>query len=145
MAFWSVIGRFACGVVVFLRARRPRQQLLQAEQKLITFGMIGAYLEKTGAHNGRLRFFEAHYPASPFYQHVAKRLLSMRTAGSISVERAAKPMKNYIMTKTRNKLKKEKGNVCLRAGLNMRLLYGVKKGLTENAADSSSDSEGDAE
>ena len=56
--------------------------------------MTGAYLEKTGAHNGRLRFFEAHYPASPFYQHVAKRLLSMRTAGSISVERAAKPMKN---------------------------------------------------
>ena len=119
--------------------------LLQAEQKPITFGMIGAYLEKTGAHNGRLRFFEAHYPASPFYQHVAKRLLSMRTTGSISVERAAKPMKNYIMTKTRNKLKKEKGNVCLRAGLNMRLLYGVKKGLTDNATDSSSDSEGDAE
>ena len=106
--------------------------------------MIGAYLEKTGAHNGRLRFFEAHYPASPFYQHVAKRLLSMRTAGSISVERAAKPMKNYIMTKTRSRLKKEKGDVCLRAGLNMRL-YGVKKGLTDNAADSSSDSEGDAE
>ena len=49
------------------------------------------------------------------------------------------------MTKTRNILKKEKGDVCLRAGLNMRLLYGVKKGLTDNAADSSSDSEGDAE
>ena len=79
MASWSVIGRFACGVV--FEATRPAPKaatLLQAEQKLITFGMIGAYLEKTGAHNGRLRFFEAHYPASPFYQHVAKRLLSMR-------------------------------------------------------------------
>ena len=110
MASWSVIGRFACGVV--FEATRPAPKaatLLQAEQKLITFEMIGAYLEKTGAHDGRLRFFEAHHPASPFYQHVAKRLLSMRTAGSISVERAAKPMKNYIMTKTRSRLKKEKG------------------------------------
>ena len=62
----------------------------------------------------------------------------MRTAGSISVERAAKPMKNCVMIKTRNALQKEKGLVMLRACLNMRLLNRVKE-LIGTAADSDSD------
>ena len=63
----------------------------------------------------------------------------MRTTGSISVERAAKPMKNNVMIKTRGRLMKEKGLVMLRAGLNMRLLERVKRGLNDMALDSGSD------
>ena len=37
---------------------------------------VGKYLDETGYHNGRLVFFEAWAPASDFYTHVAKRLLS---------------------------------------------------------------------
>jgi hypothetical protein len=108
-------------------------------QKEITFDHIGKWLRETGNHNSRIRFFEAYAKSSSFYKHIAKRLLSMRTTGSISVERAAKPMKNNVMIKTRGRLMKEKGLVMLRAGLNMRLLERVKRGLNDMALDSGSD------
>ena len=116
-----------------------------ALQKHLTFEDVGKYLDETGYHNGRLVFFEAWALASDFYTHVAKRLLSMRSTGSISVERAAKPMKNNVMIKTRNTLKKDKGLVLLRAGLNMRVLYRVKKIVIESAVDSDSSSESEGE
>ena len=64
---------------------------------------------------------------------------TLRTTGSISAERAAKPMKNCVMIKTRNALQKEQGLVMLRAGLNIRLLNRIKKELIGTAADSDSD------
>jgi hypothetical protein len=123
---------------------RPEAKTMEekaALQKQMTFEDVGKYLDETGYHNGRLDFFEAWAPASDFYTHVAKRLLSMRTTGSFSVERAAKPMKNNAMIKTRNSLKKDKGLVLLRAGLNMRVLYRVKKIVIESAVNSDSSSE----
>ena len=68
----------------------------------------------------------------------------MRTAGSMSAERTAKPMKNCVMIKTRNALQKEKGLVMLRACLNMRLLNWVKE-LIGTAADSDSDRDTESE
>ena len=127
---------------------RPEAKTMEVKvalQKHLTFEDVGKYLDETGYHNGRLVFFEAWAPASDFYTHVAKRLLSMRTTGSISVERAAKPMKNNVMIKTRNTLKKDKGLVLLRAGLNMRVLYRVKKIVIESAVDSDSSSESEGE
>jgi hypothetical protein len=46
----------------------------------------------------------------------------MKTTGSISVERAAKPLKNKVADKTRNRYSKDsKRTVLLRCGLNLRL------------------------
>jgi hypothetical protein len=51
-----------------------------------------------------------------------KPLLSMGTSGSVSVERIAKPLKNYILNKHRNKLGLMRAHMCLQVGLNLRFL-----------------------
>jgi hypothetical protein len=45
----------------------------------------------------------------------------MKTTGSMSFERAAKPLKNKVSDKSRNRNSKEKRTVLLRCGLNLRL------------------------
>ena len=50
-------------------------------------------------------------------------LLSMRTAGSMSVERAAKPIKESILSKEHNILLDEKGATLFRAAHNLRMLH----------------------
>ena len=45
----------------------------------------------------------------------------MKTTGSTSVERAAKPLKNKVADKSRNRSSKDKRTVLLRVGLNLRL------------------------
>ena len=52
--------------------------------------------------------------------------MSVRTTGSIDVERVAKPFKHNILTKERNRLSDEKGNVLLRLGKNLQLLMQAK-------------------
>jgi hypothetical protein len=54
---------------------------------------------------------------------VAKPLLSIKTTGSLSVERVAKPLKNKVATKERNRLHTtdRRTSLLLRAGLNLRL------------------------
>jgi hypothetical protein len=66
---------------------RPEAKTMEekvALQKQMIFEDVGKYPDEVGYHNGRLVFFEAWAPSSDFYTHVAKRLLSMRSAGSIS-------------------------------------------------------------
>jgi hypothetical protein len=45
----------------------------------------------------------------------------MKTTGSISVERAAKPLKNKTANKHRHRLHTDKRAMLLRVGLNLRL------------------------
>jgi hypothetical protein len=45
----------------------------------------------------------------------------MKTIGSISVERAAKPLQNKVADKSRNRNSKDKCTVLLRVGLSLRL------------------------
>ena len=67
---------------------------------------------------GRFHFFKfkVYRPNSLFYQRIALPLLSMRTTGSIDVERAVKPFKNGMLTKDKNRLSDEKGIVVFRGG-----------------------------
>ena len=62
---------------------------------------------------------------------IAIPLASIRTEGSISVERVAKPLKNKVWSKERNKLGPEKAAVLLRAGLNLRFLHEAKQSLKQ--------------
>ena len=52
---------------------------------------------------------------------VLRPLLSLKTTGSISVERAAKPLKNGVASKDRNRLSHDKRLMCLKVGLNLNL------------------------
>ena len=82
---------------------------------------VVTWVERFDRHCGRLRFF-ADLTPTPYFQLVAKPLLSIKTTGSISVEGATKPLKNKVATKERNRLLTDKRTaLLLRAGLNLRL------------------------
>jgi hypothetical protein len=70
--------------------------------------------------DGHFRFFEVYARFSPLYQQAGKHLLSMKSVGSMDVERTAKPFKHCIITKDRNRLSDAKGVVMFRAGQNLK-------------------------
>ena len=85
------------------------------------------WVEKYDGINGRFRFFQAYMPLSPLYQAVGKPLLSMKTSGSMDVERAAKPFKHLILKKNRNRLGDAKGIKLLRCHQNLTHLYNARQ------------------
>ena len=84
------------------------------DTKNIELGQVSDWITKHGGMTGCLRWFEAYAPHSKLYRLVAEPLLSIRTAGSIDVERAVKPMKNSILTKERNRLGDDAAGVLMR-------------------------------
>lgn len=102
-----------------------------------TIDEVVDWVEKYDGLAGRLRFFDVYAKHSKFYIRVARPLLSMRTTGSIDVERVAKPFKNNILRKDRNRLSDGKGRVLFRAAQNLRYLMKAKaelKGTIHDAA-----------
>ena len=75
------------------------EEELAMATKNIELGQVTDWITKYCGITGRLRWFEAYAPRSKLYRLVAEPLLSVRTAGSIDVERAVKPMKNGILTR----------------------------------------------
>ena len=73
-------------------------------------------------------WFEAWFPQSKFHAKLAKPLLSLRTTGSMSVERVAKHLKVAVYTKLRNRLECGNKKMLLRTG-NLRFLSGMKVAL----------------
>ena len=99
----------------------------QAAMATLTLEMVSDWIDKTGRHASRLTWWLGTAPNTLLYKKIASLLLSMRTTGSISVERVAKPLKNKVMTDTRAKLNTGTAEVLLRAGLNLRLLRRLKE------------------
>ncbi len=91
--------------------------------RLFTLGHVLEWVEKYEHIDGRFRFFEAYARFSSLYQPVGKRLLSMKSVGSMDVEHTAKPFKHCILTKNRNTLNDESGIVLFRAGQNLKNLH----------------------
>lgn len=90
------------------------------EEKKLTLEVVDTWVMEHGGHNGRIGFFSGFYPTN-MSQKIATPLLSMKTTGSISVERAAKPLKNKVATNERNRLGTDKRSLLLRVGINLRL------------------------
>jgi hypothetical protein len=86
----------------------------QVSEKTLTLKHVAAWVERWKRHLGRLSRSVADLPPTPYFICVAKPLLSIKTTGSISVERAANPLKNKIADKTRNRNSKDKRTVLLR-------------------------------
>jgi hypothetical protein len=81
------------------------------------------WVEKYENIDGCFHFFEAYAHFSSLYQQVGKRLLLMKSAGSMDMECMAKPFKHSILTKDRNALSNEKGIVLFRAGQILKHLH----------------------
>ena len=90
---------------------------------------VKKWVDKHDSIQGRFRFFETFASNSEFYLKVAKPLLSMRTVGSIDVERRIKPIKHTILTKKRNCLSDAKEIVFFCASENLKHIAKAKNSL----------------
>ena len=100
---------------------------LALNNKSITFDDVQMWIVSSDGIQGCFRFFEACGQESKFYQLVTKPLMSMCTVGSIDVERRIKPVKNDILSKTRNCLSDSKATVLYRTSENLNHLMKAKK------------------
>ena len=100
----------------------PQILSLEELQKNKSFGIkdVVKYVETTVAISGRLGSFECYAGTSDFYRLVAKPLLSMGTVGSMDCECRAKPLKNTILMKDRNRMLDPTGVALLRGYENLR-------------------------
>jgi hypothetical protein len=87
----------------------------------LTLVSVQQWIDKFHGSNGRLTFFSDGYERSLYFKKIALPLLSMKTTGSITVERVAKPLKHGVLDPTRNRLDPMKQIMCLRAGLNLNM------------------------
>ena len=102
----------------------------------ITIDDVEEWIVRNDGIKGRLRFFECFAKNNDFYLKIAMPLLSMRTTGSIDVERRIKALKGGIVTKKRNRLKDPKGISLLRADENLKHINNAKKILGKKITDS---------
>mmetsp|Transcript_4147 Transcript_4147/g.10252 ORF Transcript_4147/g.10252 Transcript_4147/m.10252 type:complete len:153 (+) Transcript_4147:368-826(+) len=85
------------------------------------------WVETTGGHDFRLAWFLLNAPTSTFFLEIAKPLLSTRITGSKGVEKMAKYFKNLVITDERGAMMDGRGEVVLRAGLNLSNLHEATK------------------
>ena len=114
----------------------PPAPQLRENNKQFSVADVKDWVVNNGSIAGCFRFFETYASSSEFYQMVAKPLLSMRTVGSIDVERRVKPIKDSILTKKRNRLKDPKGVALFRASENLNHLMKAKISLGKKITDS---------
>ena len=77
---------------------------------------------RTGHIAAVLAWWGINFSATALYKYAAKSLLSLATVGSITVERAAKTLKNMVWTKHNARMGAASASMLLRLGMNLRLL-----------------------
>ena len=60
--------------------------------------------------------------------------MSLRTTGSITVERVAKPLKNYVFSKGQRRIDRQRASQLLRCGLNLKFLNEIKVAMKDKSA-----------
>jgi 2-polyprenyl-3-methyl-5-hydroxy-6-metoxy-1,4-benzoquinol methylase len=111
---------------------------LEINNKAITIAEVISFMEETKNVTARIEFFNTFGSNNIFYiMMVARPLLSMRTVGSMDVERMVKPIKHTIMTKHRNRrLKDPKGVALFRLSENLKHIMKAKKMLDKKITES---------
>jgi hypothetical protein len=117
-AIASMSGNYAFKYQVF---GKPAAQSIDTPTVPLTIASVQKWINDYGGGNGRLNFFSDGFERSLYFKKVALPLLSMKTTGSITVERVAKPLKNGVLDPARNRLAPKKQLMCLRAGLNLNM------------------------
>ena len=92
---------------------------------------VNDWVTTTGNHVSRLSWWESWARSSLLYKTCARPLMSLRSCGSMTVERAAKPLKNCVYSKSRERLGYGKASALLRAGLNLRFLQQTKMAMKD--------------
>ena len=105
---------------------------LDKKNKVFSVDDVKKWVEKNNCMDGRFELFETYAANSEFYLKVVKPLLSMRTVGSMVVERRIKPIKHTIMTKDRNRLEDPKGVILYRASENLNHIMKAKNTWEED-------------
>ena len=105
--------------------------LVAASTNAITIDDVTTLLDSLGGIQERFIFFDAYVSDSEFYVCIARPLLSLKTVGSMDCERVAKPMKNTIISKNRNRISDEKAVVLLRVSENLKHLQKVKQSVKD--------------
>ena len=83
---------------------------------------------------GLLNWWEISHGQSLIYRHIARRVLSLPSVGSMAVERVAKPLKHMVMTHARSHTGSETASLLLRVGLNLRFLQKHREALATSSA-----------
>ena len=91
-------GCFAAGVHIFSHSINIDD----------TWTPVKQWMEKNNSVDSIFGLFKTYSANSEFYLKVSKPLLSMRTLGSMVVERRIKPIKHTILTKKHNHLQDPK-------------------------------------
>ncbi len=94
-----------------------------------TIDRVLEWVEKYENIDGHFCFFEVYACLSPIYQQVGKRLLSMKSLGSMDVERTSKPFKHCMLTKDRNRLSNGTGVIMFRSGQNLKHLHHAREAI----------------
>ena len=102
----------------------------------LTIDDVDKWIVDNDGINERLDFFETFARNNSFYLKIAWPLLSMRTTGSIDVDRRIKPLEHTIMTKKRNILKDPKGISLLKGEENLKHLMRANLDLGKKITDS---------
>lgn len=98
----------------------------------LTIKDVSDWIRETGAHTQRLAWFESNAKKTVLHTKAAKQLLSVSITGSMDVERAAKPLKNSVLTKERASMSVGTADIALRAGINLHFLQAAKERLQKN-------------
>ena len=87
---------------------------------------ISNFIGKTGPAGGSapLRFWMTYFSGTHLYKLAGEQLLSIRTVGSIAVERVAKTLKHSIQTSKRNRIADPNAEWMLRGSMDLKLLQG---------------------
>lgn len=109
----------------FETRRRPALNAEEAtfDAKKLTLKMVDDWINESGGHNTRIEWWKLRCESTVLYKKVVSPLLSTRTTGSITVERAAKTIKNNVCIPIRNRLRSEKASLIMRVGWNLKLLH----------------------
>jgi hypothetical protein len=102
---------------------------LEKANRTFNVAQVYEWVEDNQHLQGCFQFFDVYNPNSDLYCRVIRPLLSMRTTGFIDVERVAKPFKNNMLRKERNRLSDEKGRILFQAAQDLRYLMRVKRML----------------
>jgi hypothetical protein len=101
------------------------------EWHVLTMKDVSEWVARTGGIESRIAWFETFAKDELLYRDIAKPLLSLGVANSITLERAVRPFKSAVLSEDSDRLLDP---LLVRAGLNLRFLHELNSGMERKGA-----------